>query len=84
MKDFPRIHMKLSKIQLEAKKMFVSGPLFLIYFVSVADAFQNDTKFHLLQFLVGMHGVWDSVTLLFLLLTQRFGRKTSHSSGLCS
>lgn len=64
--------------------VFLSEILSLVYFVPAADAFQNDTSFSLLQFLVGMHGVWDSVALLFLLLAQRFSRKTSHSSGLRS
>lgn len=84
MTDFLRIHIKLSKNQLEAKKIDANHELFLIYYFSVADAFQSDSRFHLLQFVLGMHSVWDSVALLFLLLTQSFGRKTSHSSGLCS
>lgn len=62
----------------------LSGILSLIYFISVADVFQNNTSFNLMQFLVGMHSVWDSVTLLFLLLAQRFIRKTLHSSRLHS
>lgn len=56
----------------------------LIYFVSVADALENGASFILLQFLVGMYRVWHSVTVLFLLLAQKFIKKTSHSSGLRS
>lgn len=56
----------------------------LIYFVSVADALENGASFILLQFLVGMYRVWHSVTVLFLLLAQKFIKKTSHSSGLHS
>lgn len=39
MTDFLSTHMKLSNIQLEAKKIYASGQLFLLYFVAVADAF---------------------------------------------
>lgn len=56
----------------------------LIYFVSVAYALENGASFILLQFLVGMYRVWYSVTVLFLLLAQKFIKKTSHSSGLRS
>lgn len=56
----------------------------LIYFGSIADKFQTDTGSHLLQFVVGMLTFWNSVTLLFLLLTKRCIRKTLHSSGVYS
>lgn len=56
----------------------------LIYFGSIAGKFQTDTGSHLLQFVVGMLTFWNSVTLLFLLLTKRCIRKTLHSSGLHS
>lgn len=62
----------------------LSEILSLPSFVYASDAFQNYTDFNLLWFLVGMCSIWDSVALLFLLLSQRCVRKTSPSSGLCS
>lgn len=75
------IHEKMSSRRVA---VFLSEVLPLIYFVSIAGALQNDTNFNLLQFLEGMHSVWGPVTLLFLLIAERFIGKTSHSSGLCS
>lgn len=88
MTDFKSSKIVLKPLKKPRKRVlsvtFLPEILSLPSFVYVTDAIQNYTNFNLLQFLVGMCTIWDSIALLFLLFSQRCIRKTSPSSRLCS